>query len=162
MTQPERPTTEVVDAATGLALEPGGLESMVLMVSDIPEVDPDDAVERILADLLKAGTAADLNKPWETSGLERYLDVPLQILEVGRAPSDFDGIGVFLVVRATNVRTNEPVVLTTGSTAVMAQLIMCHRNGWLPIVATPRAGKRKTRGGYVAYHLEFTAVTGGG
>lgn len=162
MTEPSRPTAEVIDSATGLALEPGGTETMALMVSDLPEIDPDEAVERILSQLLAAKTAADLNAPWESAGLEAYLDHPLELLSVGRAPSDYDGIGVFLVVTAKSVRTGEPVVLSTGSVSVMAQLIMAHRNGWLPIVATPRAGKRKTRKGFTAHHLEFLAPRVGG
>ena len=68
MTQPNRPATEVIDSATGLALEPGGTETMVMMVSDLPEIDPDEAVERILNTSLTAKSAADLNTPWETAG----------------------------------------------------------------------------------------------
>lgn len=155
MTTPNKPVTEIIDATTGLLAEPGGLETMELLVNDLPEIDADDAVERILADLLAARTAADLNKPWEATGVEAFVGVPLNILEVGRAPSDYDGIGVYLVVRAMNIRTHEPVVFTTGATMIMGALIMCHRNGWLPIIATPRTGKRKTRKGHDTYHLEF-------
>jgi hypothetical protein len=161
MTDPKRPTTEIIDAATNLRTEVGGLESMVLMVSELPEAD-DDATERILAQLLAADSAADLNRPWEASGLEQWFDRAIEIRAVTRAPSDFeDGIGVYVVIQAKAIGTGKDVVITTGSTAVIAQLIMAHRNGWLPIVATPRGPKRTPKSGRVPHHLEFSVVGDG-
>lgn len=161
MTDTQRPTTEVVDAATNLTTELGATEAMTLMVDELPEADG-DAMDRILAQLLTAETPGDLNRPWEASGIEHLLDVSLLIKTVTRAPSDFaDGIGVYVVITAENIRTDREIVVTTGSTAVIAQLIMAHRNGWLPIVATPRGPKRPPKNGRTPYHLEFQTLTGG-
>jgi hypothetical protein len=160
MTTPNRPTTEIIDAATNLRTEVGGLESMVLLVSELPEADG-DATDRILAQLLAADSAADLNRPWEASGIEQWLDRALDIRSVTRAPSDFeDGIGVYVVINARAVGTGRDVIVTTGSTAIIAQLIMAHRNGWLPIVATPRGPKRPPKNGRTPYHLEFSVDMG--
>jgi hypothetical protein len=155
MSRTERPVTEIIDAGTAVSTEVGSMESMVLMVDELPEPD-DDATERILAQLLRAKSTADLNKPWEAAGIQGYLDVPLRVLKVTRAPSDFeDGIGVYVVIHAVNVRTNEPVIATTGSVSILAQLIMAHRNGWLPATVIPRGPKRKPRNGRFPMHLEF-------
>jgi hypothetical protein len=162
MTTDRKPTT-IVDAGAGVITDPGAKESLVLLVSELPEADPEDAENRILEQLLAARNAAELNQPWQAEGLRELLDVPLVIESVRRAPSDYeDGIGVYVVITAVNQRSGRRIVTTTGSVNVIAQLIMAHSNGWLPVTAICRGPKRPPKNGRTPLHLEFQVVGPGG
>lgn len=147
MTDTAKPTTDVIVAGERLT-DLGATEALTLMVTDLPEAEG-DATERILAQILTAETAEDVNQIWETSKIETVLDVPLLISRVERAPSDFeDGIGVYVVIHAVNQRTHAPIVVVTGSINVIAVLIKAHRADWLPMIGIPRGPKRPNKNGH--------------
>lgn len=152
-------TRTVILSPDGTELtDPGVTESLILLVSELPDAEDDDGQERVLAQLLAAESPEDLNRPWVPIGIEQQMDTPFQILRVTRRPSDFqDGIGVYVLIHAIDVRSGEPVVRSTGSINIIAQLIMAHTRGWLPLTAIPRGPKRPKPGRKGPYRLEFVA-----
>lgn len=136
----------------------GSLRAVELLINDIPEAE-DDAVEKILHQLLGAQSPDQLDDPWKSEGLRRLVDVPIRIDRVTRRPSDYeDGLGVYLLIEGHNLRTDQPVTVTTGSASVCAQLVIAHRNGWLPLTVYPRGPKRPKANGRFPMHLEITTA----
>ncbi|HVT14578.1 MAG TPA: hypothetical protein VHQ90_00155 [Thermoanaerobaculia bacterium] len=155
MTENARANQELIVKGELLSTALGATEAMVLLVNELPEASG-DATERILAAILTAQTAEEVNAIWDAQGIELYLDVPLRIDWVERAPSEFeDGIGVYVVIHGHNPRTDQPVTVTTGSINVIGILIQAVRNDWLPMMATPRGPKRVPKSGRTPYRLEL-------
>jgi hypothetical protein len=158
MTDPAHPTVEIITQTSHLPATAGAVEALVLLASDLPEAE-DDATDRIVQQILAADSPEDVNAIWEATGIERWLDVPLLITSLHRAPSDFeDGIGVYVVIKAQTTGDRRDVVITTGSVNVIAQLIKAHTSDWFPLVATPRGPKRPPKNGRFPYRLELGLV----
>ena len=131
------------------------------MAEQIPEVGG-DGMDAMVARILSAESPEQLSSSWQSDNTRAYVDRQLQILSVKRAASDFaDGWGIFLVVEAVNDADGEHVTFTTGSQAIVLQLVMAHAKGWLPLDVVVRQSKRPTKDGYYPLHLEVLGVSFG-
>lgn len=138
-------------------LTPQQLDQFRDMARMLPAADGDGAA-RIVAQLLAADDLLALNKPWGSDSSAELAGKMLEIRGATYRESDFtDGLGVFLVVDAVDLNTGEPIVFTTGSSSVVAQIVAAHARGWLPAVARLVKSERPTTNGYYPLHLEFQA-----
>lgn len=157
MTERESPP----EAGEARAVQPVGLSREIVeeyagYLASIPEAD-DLGYERILAQIARAATPAELDRPWEAGDLEFYQDVLLRIESVRRLPSDFSGgLGWFLAIDAVVLNTGEKVVITNGAVGVVGQLAKAHALGAISgLKVIPHVAKKPTRQGYYPQHLEI-------
>jgi hypothetical protein len=156
--------TEIVPAPEGAEIEtPSGLatftpevqaayEPMLMLV---PEASG-DGFESILMQIAAANDVSELDAPWRSDGLARFIDSPLRFDSIRRLPSDFEsGIGWYLIAEAVDRSTGERVTLTTGALSVVAQLVRAWALGQFPVNATPRRAKNPTAAGFYPVHLQI-------
>ncbi len=145
--------------APGGAIAPMNAElaaTFAQMATLIPS-EAGDGAERILAQILAAPSWEQLSDPWESTNALKLAGRRLLIRSCLRRPSDFrDGLGVFLVVDSIDTSTGEPVVWTTSSVAIVAQLVRAYALGQLPLYAHVVVADRATERGYHPHHLKFT------
>ena len=114
-----------------------------------------EGIEGMLLQLSEATTADELDAPWQSGSLGRFVDVPIEVREIGKMPAEYDGpIPYFLVVRGAVLGTGEAFVATTGSVMVVAALAQAFHIGALPwrVILRERESRR-IKGGKV-HHLE--------
>ena len=111
--------------------------------------------ESILAKILQATTWDQLDQPWETSDVTDILGKRLKVTAVTRRPSTFaGGLGIFLVVSLTDIKTGQEYVKTTGSIAVVGQIAAAYARGWMPLLVEWCRSERPTEAGYYPQHLK--------
>lgn len=153
MTQPAQPGTEI---EVGLTLSPELVQVFAQMAMMIPG-ETTDAYDSIVGAILSASSWEQLSDPWESSAIDEVAGKTLLLQTVKRRPSDYrDGLGIFLVIGYTDVKTGESKVWTTGSIACVAQMAKAYASGWLPLYAEVVVAARQTEAGYRPYHLKFT------
>lgn len=136
-----------------LASAPGLREAFLQLLEQVPEPD-DDATARIVAAILGAEAAEELDAAWDAEGMRDYVDQVIRVKRVHKLPSDYQGgLGVFLVCLCDQPHIGEEFILTTGSVSIVAQLVRAHVAGWLPIEVVTRSAE--TRQKYQAMHLEL-------
>ena len=152
MTESRAQALELYNAEV-LATVPGLKEAFLAMLQQVPDPD-DDATARIVAAILGAKTAEDLDAAWDAEGMRQWADTAVRVKAVHKLPSTYTGgLGVFLVCRCELPEVGEEFILTTGSVSIVAQLVKAHTHGWLPITVVPR--KSESRSGYFPMHLEL-------
>lgn len=139
-----------------LAVMPPALrERFEAWFQQVPEADSDEATLRIVELIFAAETAEDLDAPWRGEGMRAYVGRVIRVQSIRRLPSDFTGgPGWYLGCQVVLEATGEVDFATTGSIAIMAQLVAAHLKGLLPIDCVPRLAERKSRNGYFPMHLE--------
>lgn len=134
------------------------LESLQLtiqpLLDDVPDSNADDdAYIRIMEQLAGAETLADLQAPWDSNGLAKYIDQSLWVNDIRKSPSDKPGGFSHFLLLDCKTRDGELVTLTTSAGAVVVQLLKARALGQIPVLVIPRA--KKTKRGFEAQHLEF-------
>lgn len=158
-------TGEIIDVPAHVANEltvferdPGLRETYTLLINEIPESTAEDAAARILRQILNAETPEEVNAIWESTGLMDKLDRPLRITKLRRRPSDFKGLGAFLIAEATDESTGEELVITTGAANALGALIKAYVSDWLPAKMVFRGEPVKSNPGATVVVPEFLAV----
>ena len=142
-------------------LAPAVVEAFQRIMADIPMSDPDDAMARIVAQILNAETPEELEEPWNGEGMRNLTGRLLRITDVRRLPSEFlSGPGWYLGCTATLVEVGETKFVTTGSLSILAQLGRAAQAGWLPLDVVPREADKPTAKGYRPMHLEIVRRSG--
>lgn len=141
--------------AWALQQYPGGPEAFLAMLEAVPEPD-EDATARIIMEILSAQSVEDIDKPWDVEGMRDYDGVVVQVNRVHKMPSDYKtGLGCYLVCKCTQPGIGEEFTLTTGSAAIVAQLVRVHTLEAFPIEVVPRQAEKPTKKGYRPMHLEL-------
>jgi hypothetical protein len=136
------------------ALSPAIVEAYTAMIENVPEAGG-DGMASILTALLQVEHPDDLDAPWRSGGLEEFINVPLLIQGIRKAPSDYQGgLPFFLIADAVVIATGELVTITTGAVSVVAQLAKAHALGAFPWRVIPRQSDRPSERGYYPQHLE--------
>lgn len=110
------------------------LEHILLGQKEVPEVyeDPKEIQREIMAQLLDAESDEELEQFGQAIGWRDLPGVPIEIRGFRWRPSDYEeGSPVYFIVQGTNLITGSPVVLTTGSGNVLAQLANMAKRGTL-------------------------------
>lgn len=129
------------------------------MAVNIPENDDSDAYESIVAQLLGANRLDELNAPWETSKAEQLKGKRIRIESMTRRTSDYgEGLGLYLIIKGTDLGSGEKITLTIGSVAVVAQLARVHALNGLPAIVEVIIADRPTKNGYRPMHLKVYAL----
>lgn len=124
------------------------------LIDDIPDSNADDdAYVRILEQLAGAQTLEDLQAPWDSNGLQKYIDQSLLITAIRKSPSRFQGGFAHFLVLDAKTKDGELVTTTTSSGSCVVQLVKARALGQLPLLCIPRGAL--TAQGYTAMHLEF-------
>lgn len=132
------------------------------MAMAIPDADGSGS-ERIVLSILNAKTWDDVDAPWDKAAKDELIDKDMWIYSIMRRPSSFaDGLGIFLVVRAKLLDTDEEIVFSTSSVSVVAQLAKLYLLDAFPVQAKLKKSDRPTEKGYWPEHLEVFASAGGG
>ena len=153
---------EVLDGESGLAtLSPAGLATFNAILSTVPDAEG-GGYENILEAVAAAKSANDLDAPWQSAKALALRDVPLVIVSVAKARSDFEeGLGWYLIVRAAVRATGEAVTFMTGSGSILLQLaVACSLEqqtpgSTFPLHAIIRVATKQTPGGFYPMHLEI-------
>lgn len=154
-TQTPAQTSAVVPATPSQILRPDVAETYELMIQAVPEAGQ-DGMANILDQIARAGSVQALDAPWQGGGFQLFRDRLVHVHDIRRMPSDFDGpLGFFLVVDGADASTGETFTATTGSIAVVGQLVKAYVSGWFPLACIPRMAKRPTPDGYYPMHLEI-------
>lgn len=148
---------EVENQSEELAvMAPALIETFAGLMRNIPEAAPDEATERIVAQILEAESPEDLEEPWNGQGLTSLIGRVLQVQDVKRLPSEFkSGPGWYLGLDCVLVETGETRFVTTGSISVLAQIGRAYQKGWLPLQVIARVPERPSKNGYFPVHLEI-------
>lgn len=126
----------------------------------IPESDDSQAYEDIVSQILGATGVDGLNAPWDTNKAATLNGHRLRIESMTRRPSDYtEGLGVYLVVKGTDMGTGERFTLTIGSVAVLAQLAQIHALNGLPAIVELIVADKLTKNGYRPIHLKVLTLS---
>lgn len=154
-------TTETPGTDLEPVISAGLMQQFESMALRIPESDDSQAYEDIVAQLLNANGVDGLNAPWDTSKAAKLNGHRLKIESMTRRPSDYgQGLGIYLVVKGTDLGTGERFTLTIGSVAVVAQLARMHAMDALPAVVELVVADKLTSNGYRPIHLNVLTVSG--
>lgn len=124
------------------------------LVAATPTADG-DAWDSILGPLFDAEEIEDLDRPWRSESLGKYIGRTFRFESIKMLPSDFtEGLGLYLVVEGVDTETGEKAVATTGSVSVMVQLMIANMRRWLPRDLVVCEAERPTKNGYRPLHLE--------
>ena len=153
------PTTELA-LRSNTDLEAGGdllaeLERILVTNERIEAADVEGDPEAMAAEIVAQILAAESDEQLAAAvggnsvGWRDLLDVPVELHGFRWRPSDYEeGSSVFFVVFGTRLDDGEPVVLTTGSRNVLAQLVNKAKRGALSgsVVKCVQAEKPTQRG----------------
>ena len=154
-TESTEPGTEVVKAVSD-----GTMALFAQMAVSIPESNDDEAYESIVLHLLSADGLDALNAPWDTDKAGKFTGHRLRIEGMTRRPSDYEGgLGMYIVIKGTDMGTGEKFVLTIGSVSVVAQLARIHHLNALPAVVELVIADKPTSKGYRPMHLKVLSLS---
>lgn len=136
-------------------LPPALVQQFAQMAVMLPEVESDGGAS-IIQQILNTVDVLDLDSPWQTKDPDKLVGQLLEFTDARRAPSDYaGGLGIFLVCDATVMGSGEQVTFTTGSFAVVAQLVKAYTLDALPLRAILRQSDKPTKNGFRPHHLEI-------
>lgn len=143
------------EAPNELILSPETLKMFAGMATMIPEAEG-SAYEAILTSILNVTSWDQLDDPWDTSKTEDLSGVEMRVDTITRRPSRFKGgLGMFIVVHATDMRTMKSLVWTTGSVGIVGQLVVAFARGWFPLYCELITATEPTENGYYPQHLQI-------
>lgn len=132
--------------------------AMMAKITEWFEQVPDgggDGVLGILELIASAENPEDLDRAWNSAGFGQYLGYALRITNLRKLESDFEGgVSHYLIADAVVHETGEAVTCTTGSYAIMAQLLYANTKGWLPMDFVPHQAEEPTEKGFYPQHLK--------
>jgi len=149
---------EVVEEQTAelASLAPALVEQFTTVLNVVPEAPPEEAMERIVAQILESEAPYQLDQPWNAHGMRDLAGRVIRVQDVKRLPSEYtDGLGVYMGCTCVLEATGEYVFVTTGSVSIMAQLAQAYRKGMLPLEVVPRVAEKASRNGFFPMHLEI-------
>jgi len=156
-TQTEPGTTLAVRSSSDLAAGDEVLAELERVLVSNERVEPaeedaDKMASEIVAQILAAESDEELAamQGGNTIGWRDLLGVPVELVGFRWRPSDYDeGASLYFVVFGVRLDTGEPVVLTTGSRNIMAQLVNRAKRGALSgAVVKATEPEKTTRAGF--------------
>lgn len=145
------------EQSTELAvMAPAIRERFDALFTNVPVADVDEATLAIITEIMAADDPDDLDSPWLGQGMRKLQGRVLRVDSIKRLPSDYkEGPGWYLGCDCSLTEVGEKLFVTTGSVAIMVQLIVAHLKGWLPMEVVPRQAERASANGYYPMHLEI-------
>lgn len=137
-------------------MAPALVESFTQLFAKIPQADTDQAMERIVLQILSAEGPEDLDAPWESNSIKDLAGRVLVVTDMKLLPSDYESgpkwyLGLDVVLEADGTKS----FASCSSISCMAQLAHAYNKGWLPLKVVPRQAERRSSNGYFPIHLEI-------
>lgn len=138
------------------------LEQVLLGEKDPPDVaeDPSEIQRDILRTILSATSDEEVFSTGQAVGWRELMGVPIELRGFSWRPSDYDeGQPIYFVVRGFNLAEDppKPIVLTTGSASVMAQLANLAKRQELAGKVVKLGQASETRQGFKPLYLELVS-----
>lgn len=148
-------STEIVIRKTGEVATSDSVNAhLTRILESVPTQDEGDATG-ILAQIINATSVEELDSPWQSAGLSKYINYAVRITSIKRIESDYaDGLGWFLLCEGVVMETGEYKAFTTSSAAAMAMLLVAWEQGWFPYECYIKIAQKPTKKGYYPMHLE--------
>lgn len=117
-------------------------------IGSLAQVDDPEQIQRaILERLMTAETLEQVLREDETVATKALVGKPLRITDCRVMQSSFDGgMGVYLIAEAIDMDTGELIVINTGATKIVGQLIRIKQQGWFPVEVTVKEVGRAKEG----------------
>lgn len=123
-------------------------------IDQVPEAGG-DGILGILEQIVAADTPEKLDAAWNSVGFGQLLGYAVRVTGIRKLKSDFKGSIPFFLLADVIVRsTGEARTATTGSYAIMAQLLNANANGMLPLDFVPHEAEEPTENGFYPQHLK--------
>lgn len=137
-------------------MAPALVESFTQLFAKIPQADSDQAMERIVLQILQAEDPSELDAAWDSNSIKELVGRVLVVNDMKLLPSDYaSGPQWYLGLEVTLEATGENGFASCSSISCMAQLAHAYNKGWLPLKVVPRQAERRSRNGYFPIHLEI-------
>lgn len=122
--------------------------NMVAALGQLGVVDDPEQIQRaILERLMAASTVEEILREDETVATKALVGKPLEITDCRVMKSSFEGgLGVYLIADAIDLDTGELIVINTGATKIVGQLIALKKTNNLPIKVTVKEVGRAKEG----------------
>lgn len=122
--------------------------------------DPERISREIVQRLLEAASDAELFTSQQATGWRTLLGLPVELGGFRWRPSTLEeGSNIFFVVFGKRMDNGEPVVLTTGASGVLAQLVnMAKRGTLVGAVVRMEESAKPTQSGFRPLRLELVAA----
>lgn len=118
--------------------------------------DPGGGTEDILRQILSATTWDQLNDPWSASEVDDLKGLTLHVTSVIRRASSFKGgLGMMLVIKMTDAKTQKQYVKATGSVAIVGQFAWLYAVGATAVTIQWHKAERPTEKGFYPQHIEI-------
>jgi len=154
-------STPTPEPTTAVALLDKGLVAEFTKMITLIPAETDRGAEAIVAQILTATTLDDLDAPWDTASIDDVVGKVFRLERAERRPSDFsEGMGFFLVLHLTDIKTGEKVAKTTGAMSILAQVARAYALGLMPLFVEFVVAERPTRDGYHPHHLKVHGTAG--
>jgi hypothetical protein len=144
--------------ATADAAEIARADALLAKIQELFEKVPEptgDGLLNILEQILAVENADELDKPWNSSGFEEYLDYAIRISNPRRRESKIKGgLTHYLIVDAVIKASGEAKTLITSSVAIVGQILVANGRGMLPMDFVPMEKETPTENGYYPQHLK--------
>jgi hypothetical protein len=148
-------STELVIKATGEIATPDTLNAYLTRVLETVPTQDEGDISGILTQIVNAGSVDELDSPWQSAGLAKYLNHALNITRIKRLESDYPGgLGWYLLCEGEVMATGEYKAFSTSSVAAMAMLLVAYDRGWFPYKCYIKIATKPTKKGFYPMHLE--------
>lgn len=115
-----------------------------------------EVADMISERILSAETIADVFKSQTMQKSDDWIGAVIEVTDVRWNESTIEeSAGIYAVVTATDTKTGEQIMFTTGARQVIAQLYKCDKQGWLPVTVRLCEAQKPSKAGYRAQWLEL-------
>lgn len=147
--QNERSRAELAELPADL------VQRFAQMAMTLPPTESDGGAS-IVESILNATSVEALDAAWDAKDADAMIGKEITITGATVSQSDYNGgLGVFLVVTATDEGTGEVITFTTGSMSIVAQVVAAHVREWLPLRCKLVQAMEPTKSGYYPQRLEI-------
>lgn len=130
------------------------VEYLAVCLENIP-AGGGDGILGILESIIAAEVPEHLDRAWESAGFGQLIGYRITVDNPRKLESDFAGtLGVYLICDVTVHATGEIKTASTGSYAIMSQILVAHAKGMLPLDFVPHEAEEPTENGFYPQHLK--------
>lgn len=149
-------STEIAIKATGeVATHDAVNQYLTKILMSMPEPTEGDDLG-ILVQLINATEVDDLDSPWSSAGMKKFVDHVIEVESIKRMESTKGGkLGWYLLAEGRIVESGEYRAFSTSSVAIMTQLLVAYERGMLPLEVYVRIARTPTKRGFYPMHLEI-------
>lgn len=145
---PANPTDAQIERANAI------IAVMNTYIDAVPEAGG-DGILSILEQITGAENPEQLDQAWDTIGFGGLLGYRIKVTNLRKLKSDFKStIPFYLIADVIIVATGEAKTATTGSYAIMAQLLTANAKNMLPMDFVPHEATEPTENGFYPQHLK--------